>query len=360
MTAPEPNLPRGGGPRAAIAALASLAGLVGLVGLAGLAGLAAGCAGEGAPPGAPGADRPPWLDAPRSTLTDAGVGLDGIRTLDAPEHLSVAEVLAWSEARRGKLLVSSDRVLGVEVLGEARAYPLRILNWHEIVNDRLGGRPISVWFHPLSFAAAAYERPSAPGDDRPAAFGVSGVLASSIAAPYLRSETTDPGSGPLWHPLTGAPIEETDPGSAARLTPVPCSLTTWGAWSAEHPDTTVLAPDPRYLKLYPRDPYGPYYASRRTRFPVPETSATPLDPWTVYARIEPADGGPPVTLPLGTLAPAPGAGPAPVTDLPRGVAVHRVGAGPDRLELGEEVRWARYALGWAWNASDAAARGGSP
>jgi hypothetical protein len=191
---------------------------------------------------------------------------DGLEALDMPATLTPDEVSFRNENERGKLLVSADRVVGVVVGGEARAYPLRLLRWHEAVNDRLAGRPVAVTYSPLSGAVAVWDRTI---EGRVLDLAVSGRIYNSNTLLYDRRTDGQP-SG-LWHQLTGESI--TGPDAGRRLTPLPASLATWAEWQQRYPATTVMAPDPDSKRLYKRDPYHSYRGSDVLRFPV-----SPLPP----------------------------------------------------------------------------------
>ncbi len=150
-------------------------------------------------------------------------------------------------------LSDDDPVIGVERGGEARAYPLAVLNWHEAVNDTFGG-PLLVTYCPLCGSAVAAER-TVNGD--PAVFGVSGLLYRHDLVLYDRP------SDSLWSQLLATAIR--GPRTGDRLSLVPSSLTTLGAWRGAHPDTRVLRPPPesgtvagRVTRNYATDPYVGY------------------------------------------------------------------------------------------------------
>lgn len=224
---------------------------------------------------------------------------DALTALFMPATMTPDDVAAANETQRGKLLVSSDRVVGVVFNGEARAYPLRLLRWHEVVNDVVGGRPIAVTYSPLSGAVAVWDRTVA---GQPVELGVSGRLFNSNTLLYDRH----PGGvqGSLWHQLTGEAIA--GPALGATLQPLPMALVTWSAWTREQPGTTVMAPDPASAPLYRRDPYHSYRGSDLLRFPV-----TPLPPPGPLARKSPVAiitvGDTDTVFALGDLAEAAGA-----------------------------------------------------
>jgi hypothetical protein len=209
-------------------------------------------------------DTPPFALEP--SLVDAddlvtAMAPDGLRSLTSPAIMAPDEIAVRNEEQRGKVLVGSDKVIGVSINGETRAYPLRLLRWHEVVNDTVGGVAIAVTSSPLSGGIAVWDRRF---DGREIEFGVSGMLLDSNTLLYDRRP--DGGAASLWHQLTGEAV--TGPAAGAVLTPLPASLETWDRWFADHPDTTIMAPDPDSKRLYKRDPYHSYRGSDVLRFPV--------------------------------------------------------------------------------------------
>jgi len=188
---------------------------------------------------------------------------DGVRTLLEPATIGAAEVDRFNREERGKLLVSDDRIIGVAVGGEARAYPLRLMRWHEVVNDTVGGRPIAVTYSPLCDSVAIFSREIGGAVVE---LGVSGLLFESNTLLYdRRAESAE---ATLWTQLTGRPVAGPDPAGASSLELELADLTTWGTWRLEHPDTRIVAPLPDLQKLYKRDPYHSYFGSDVLRFPV--------------------------------------------------------------------------------------------
>lgn len=186
---------------------------------------------------------------------------DGLRALTMPDTMTPQEVDHHNENERGKLLVSADRVIGIEIAGEARAYPLRLLRWHESINDVVGGRAIAVTYSPLSGGVAVWDRVV---DGREISLAVSGWLHNSNTLLYDRRDENETAS--LWHQLTGEAV--TGPAAGQRLTALPMELSTWVDWRRDHPETTVMAPDADSKRLYKRDPYHSYRGSDVLRFPV--------------------------------------------------------------------------------------------
>jgi len=130
------------------------------------------------------------------------------------------------------LLPDDAPVIGVSRAGEARAYPLRILDWHEVVNDTFGA-PLLMTYCVRCGSAIVAERFA---DGSETVFGVSGRLWRDDLVLY--DERTES----LWSQLLAAAIR--GPLTGDRLTLVASSLTTWGAWRRRHPDTQVLLPPP--------------------------------------------------------------------------------------------------------------------
>jgi hypothetical protein len=196
----------------------------------------------------------------RSDIVPA-MARDGLKALDRPGMLTPAEVEHANETEHGKLLVPDDLVVGVSLDGEVRAYPMRLLRWHEVVNDVVGGRAVAVTSCPLAGSVAVWDRRCG---ERTLELAVSGMLLDSTALLYDRHGNGEPAS--LWHQLSGEAV--TGPAVGSRLSPLPAELATWGEWRDAHPDTSVMAPDPASNPLYRRDPYHAYRGSDVLRFPV--------------------------------------------------------------------------------------------
>ena len=196
---------------------------------------------------------------------------DSLVALTMPATLTPDEVDLRNQEERGKLLVSSDRVIGVNMGGETRAYPLRLLRWHEVVNDRVGGRAIAVTYSPLSGAVAVWDRRLRGVEIE---FGVSGRLFNSNTLLYDRR--ADGGPSSLWHQLSGQALA--GPAVGENLSPLSAEIETWAEWRRRHPSTRVMAPDSDSKQLYKRDPYHSYRGSDALRFPV-----SPLPPGDALA-----------------------------------------------------------------------------
>lgn len=209
---------------------------------------------------------------PADQIRAGGFPKDGLPALTNPEVFTIAQADAHAEAlkraHQGKFLVAPDRVVAVRLNGQARAYPLKILNWHEVVNDTLGGEPICVTYNPLCDSAAVFSR--RVGDDV-LEFGVSGLLYNSNLLMYDRraapgSEASSAGES-LWSQLQCRAVAGPAAARGARLDVLPAAVMPWGEWQSLHAGTTVLAPDRSREKLYRRT-YEPYFGNDRLRFPV--------------------------------------------------------------------------------------------
>jgi len=157
----------------------------------------------------------------------------------------------------------------VTLAGEARAYPQRLMRWHEVVNDTVGGVPVVVTYNPLCDAVVVAKRTI---DFEVLTFGISGLLYNSNLLLYDRHDGERVPS--LWSQLQARAIAGPHAADRRRLELLPATLCTWGEWRVDHPQTRVLAPLYRMSQVYKRDPYHSYFGSDLLRFPVdplPET-----------------------------------------------------------------------------------------
>jgi hypothetical protein len=182
---------------------------------------------------------------PADQIRAPGPKRDGIPALDDPEHLP-AEGSPWEPG---------DPVLGVELGGEARAYPLAVLEWHEVVNDTLGGVPIAVTHSALCGTALVFDRRL---DGRPRRFGVSGLWHQSDLLMFDRESES------LWSQITGIAIS--GPARGRRLRLLRSRIESWEAWRKRHPDTRVLSTRTGHKRTYGVSPYGDYALSDRLFF----------------------------------------------------------------------------------------------
>jgi hypothetical protein len=182
-----------------------------------------------------------------------GVAVDGIPGLDHPQAVPAAEA-GW--------LKDKHVVFGVEIDGEARAYPKRILAWHELARDSLGGREITVVYCTLCGTVIPYDNEVA---GKELTLGTSGLLYRSNKLLY------DANSNSLWSALAGTPLIGPLARFDLKLRRFPVVTTTWGEWKAAHPDTTVLSLDTGHERDYTEGAaYRDYYSNDRLMFEVPE------------------------------------------------------------------------------------------
>jgi len=185
---------------------------------------------------------------PAAAIEQGGPPRDGISAIDHPRFVA---------ASKARFLQPQDRVLGLEVAGVTRAYPVKILDRHEIVNDTIGSESVVISYCPLCGSGMAF---SARIDSRNLDFGVSGLLYNSDVLLYDRQTES------LWSQLMGQAV--TGPLRGRKLRQIPVSHTRWSAWLRRHPDTQVLSiPGGRYVD-YDQSPYDGYSESPAVWFSV--------------------------------------------------------------------------------------------
>lgn len=202
---------------------------------------------------------------PRGEIVAAGFAKDGLPAMTNSAVFTPAQADEFSHelraAHQGRFLVDSDRVIGVVVNGAARAYPLRVITWHEVVNDTLGGRPIVVTYNPLCDSTVVFDRRVA---GETLELGVSGLLYNSNLLMYDRRPEARGES--LWSQLQFRAIAGPAAEKGRTLALVPAVVVHWSDWLARYPDTSVLAPDRDRLRVY-QNTYDPYFGSDLLRFP---------------------------------------------------------------------------------------------
>jgi hypothetical protein len=164
---------------------------------------------------------------------------DGIPAIDEPRYESIIDARGWLEDR--------SPVISLSVGGEARAYPLAILMWHEIANDTLGGMPVVVTFCPLCNTALVFEREL---DGIVHDFGTTGNLRFSDLVMYDRQTES------WWQQATGEAVVGELTGK--RLTFLPAQIVSLADFEAAHPDSDVLSRETGFNRDYGRNPYVGY------------------------------------------------------------------------------------------------------
>ena len=189
---------------------------------------------------------------PVDDIYDGGPGKDGIPAISHPKFITA------KEADR-TFLKNDDRILGTVHKGQTKAYPVKILNWHEIVNDRGSSRVVT--YCPLCGTGMVFDTNV---NGRELTFGVSGLLYQSDMLLY------DHQTESLWSQIKSEAVTGSLMG--ARLKLLASTHTSWGRWKALHPDTQVLSDNTGYRRNYDRDPYQGYDTSERLMFGVNATN----------------------------------------------------------------------------------------
>lgn len=199
----------------------------------------------------------PWsLENFTRNIKAGGPPKDGIPPIDKPKYVRAAEA--------EKFLQPNDVVFGLDYQGVVKAYPQKILVWHEIVNEEVKGDKISVTYCPLTGSAVGFRGRSKDG--AMLTFGTSGKLVNSNLLMYDRQTDSQ------WPQILGIAIDGKSKGTV--LEEIPLDWTHWSRWRGRHPDTEVLSTETGYFRSYGRDPYGSYdrpgsyYDSGGPLFPV--------------------------------------------------------------------------------------------
>ncbi|WP_236567859.1 MULTISPECIES: DUF3179 domain-containing protein [unclassified Nocardiopsis] len=178
----------------------------------------------------------PLVDVDR--LVDGGPPPDGIPALDDPRFETAGDV-DWLEG--------AEPVLALSLGEDHRAYPVRILIWHEIVNDTVDGVPVAITYCPLCDSALAFDRRAG---DRTLDFGVSGMLYNSDLVMFDRQTHS------LWPQIEGRAVAGTLTGT--ELERVSVTVLPWDRWRETHPEGGVLSQDTGHTRDYGRNPYAGY------------------------------------------------------------------------------------------------------
>ncbi|MFB3043508.1 MAG: DUF3179 domain-containing protein [Nitrososphaerales archaeon] len=163
---------------------------------------------------------------------------DAIPPLFAPEYVR-ADDAPW--------LAPSHLILGYENNRDSRAYPLLILNWHEIVNDKIGGRDVVITYCPLCRSGIVFD---STVDGRVLSFGNTGSLYESAMVMYDKQTES------YWWQVGGIAIQ--GPLEGTELTTLPSVISTWREWRETHPDTLVLSRNTGFVRNYDVDSFAGY------------------------------------------------------------------------------------------------------
>ncbi len=205
-----------------------------------------------------------------SKIISGGPPKDGIPSIDKPQFVGVEEADKWIE--------DNELVLAIIYKGVKRVYPLQILVWHEIVNDKIANDPFLITYCPLCGSGIAYERTvEINGANIETEFGTSGKLYNSNLVMYDRRTET------YWTQIDGLAIVGELTGQ--ELKEVSVDTVVWRDWKIAHPDSQVLSQDTGFERAYGKDPYGSYYENSNLFFPV-ENEDGRIHPKTVVFGIE--------------------------------------------------------------------------
>jgi len=185
---------------------------------------------------------------PAQQIHAGGPARDGIPAIDHPVLI---------KAEDATYIKDHDRVLGIVINGIAKAYPVKILNWHEVVNDAIEERRFTISYCPLCGTGVAFDRVV---NGKELSFGVSGLLYNSDVLLYDRETQS------LWSQLLSQSITGQYKGTVLKTLPI--LHTSWKAWKYLHPSSQVLSKKTGYWRRYNQNPYRSYESSRRLYFPV--------------------------------------------------------------------------------------------
>lgn len=180
---------------------------------------------------------------PLKSILSGGPSKDGIPPIDNPVFKPIAEI---------KTIADREPVVGFSINGDARAYPLRVLTWHEIVNDTVGGKPVTVTYCPLCNAAIVFDRRLG---DKLFDFGTTGLLRNSDLIMYDRQTQS------WWQQFTGTSIVGSMMGQQLKV--LPARLESYTNFKARFPKGKVLVPNNNGMRDYGRNPYANYDSAAR-------------------------------------------------------------------------------------------------
>jgi hypothetical protein len=212
------------------------------------------------------------LQLEEDTLTPAMQHRDMSPVLTNPTMYTVDELATVNNTKRNPFLVDSDLIVGISLGGETRAYPLHILNLHEVINDTIGGIPVVVYWNWPSGHIAVFERTI---DNKEMQFGISGLSGNGSMLLYRKTDTV--GDEQLFSAILGQSVT----GSELHFKPIAHEVTSWESWFRRHPDTESIAPNAGFKKRYRKGDPRTYFLNDTIYFPVqpmPEDSTHPKTP----------------------------------------------------------------------------------
>jgi hypothetical protein len=203
----------------------------------------------------------------KELILSGGPAKDGIPSLDKPKFVSADKV---------DFLSPTDRILGMNYQGIVKAYPIKILNFHEIVNDDFEGKPVAITFCPLCGSGIAYLTNI---NGKKHSFGVSGLLYNSDVLLYDRETNS------LWSQIMSTAIS--GPLLGHHLEMVTLSHTSWQDWQQRYPESLVLSTDTGFSRDYSSNPYQGYELDNSIWFPVAaQDDSHPPKSLVIWVEIE--------------------------------------------------------------------------
>jgi hypothetical protein len=209
-------------------------------------------------------------------IRSGGPRKDGIPSIDAPrfERLELGLARGWTSRLNDK-----EPVIALSIGGDARAYPLRVLMWHEIVNDTVGDKPVAITYCPLCNAALVFERRL---DGRILDFGTTGNLRNSDLVMYDRQTES------WWQQFTGEAIIGAMTGRQLLL--IPSRLESFGRFRQRFPEGQVLVPNNPSARNYGANPYVGYNAAGQRPFLYDGTLPEGIEPMERVVAVETTPG----------------------------------------------------------------------
>jgi len=199
-------------------------------------------------------------------IFQGGPPRDGIPAINAPKFIP---------ANQATFLNENDRILGLAVGHEIKAYPVKIMNWHEIVNDQTAGKNIAITFCPLCGTGMAFD---AQIGDQELVLAVSGLLYQSDVLLYDRQTES------LWSQIMSEAIS--GPMKGKKLKQLNLEHTSWKDWLKRYPTTKVLSTETTFMRDYGRNPYAGYESSKKLYFNVKHTAPSIFHPKEQVLGIE--------------------------------------------------------------------------
>lgn len=186
----------------------------------------------------------------QEVLWGGAAAVDGIPPLEHPPMVAAAQA---------DYLSAKEQVFGIKVGNDVRAYPYRFMDWHEMLNDTIGGKPVSLAYCTLCGSGILFDTTHEQGHYR---FGSSGLLFRSNKLMFDHSTSS------LWNQFTGKPVVGVLSDRDIKLPQLPLVTTTWARWREANPSTLVMSGETGHERDYrPGAPYGDYFKDPQLMFP---------------------------------------------------------------------------------------------